>query len=97
MGTNTKGVESTQQEEITCPHHWLIDPPNGEFSTGKCKMCKETKQFRNSSIYNGWNGALKRAKAGTGHGLTKTQLIKKLAAEGKTLPDNPRIYEKEKR
>ena len=31
-----------------CPHHWLIDSPNGSTSTGVCKLCGAVKQFRNS-------------------------------------------------
>ena len=28
--------------------HWVIDPPNGPVSSGKCKKCGESKEFKNS-------------------------------------------------
>ena len=32
-----------------CPHHWMIETPNGETSTGSCKRCGATKAFLNYS------------------------------------------------
>ena len=32
-----------------CPHHWMIETPNGETSTGHCKRCGTTKAFLNYS------------------------------------------------
>jgi hypothetical protein len=32
-----------------CPHHWMIETPNGETSTGLCKRCGTTKAFLNYS------------------------------------------------
>ena len=79
----------------TCSHHWLIEEPNGEFSKGRCKKCNETRQFQNSLTRNsGWYKTIKESKVGKGHGMTKDQLINLLKSEGKTLPDNPRIYKK---
>jgi len=34
-------------EEVTCRHHWLIEPPNGPTSTGVCKICGATREFDN--------------------------------------------------
>lgn len=38
----------------TCRHHWVIASPNGATSAGRCKLCGETKEFRNSSG-EGWD------------------------------------------
>ena len=38
----------------TC--HWVIEPPNGPVSTGKCKKCGAQKEFKNSFEYNTWHG-----------------------------------------
>jgi hypothetical protein len=35
--------------EVTCRHHWLIEPPRGTLSKGHCKLCGEERQFRNSA------------------------------------------------
>ncbi len=40
----------------TCVHHWVIDPPNGAVSKGRCKVCGEEKEFRNSFEYSSWYG-----------------------------------------
>ena len=39
-----------------CVHHWVIDPPNGAVSEGRCKSCGEKKEFRNSFEYSSWYG-----------------------------------------
>jgi hypothetical protein len=39
-----------------CVHHWVIDPPNGAVSEGRCKACGEKKEFRNSFEYSSWYG-----------------------------------------
>ena len=38
----------------TC--HWVIEPPNGPVSMGKCKKCGTQKEFKNSFEYNTWHG-----------------------------------------
>ena len=38
----------------TC--HWVIEPPNGPVSMGKCKKCDVEKEFKNSFEYNTWHG-----------------------------------------
>jgi hypothetical protein len=30
-----------------CVHHWKIDPPEGPFSKGVCKLCNAEREFRN--------------------------------------------------
>ncbi|SVB69389.1 uncharacterized protein METZ01_LOCUS222243 [marine metagenome] len=37
-----------------CPHHWVIDTPNGPTSIGTCKMCGEKQEFVNSLMSVGW-------------------------------------------
>ena len=32
-----------------CAHHWVIASPDGEMSTGKCKVCGAVKEFPNSA------------------------------------------------
>jgi len=52
----------------TCRHHWIIESPHGALSDGRCKICGEERQFRNSasdyiwdddssSGYGRWGGA----------------------------------------
>lgn len=33
----------------TCRHHWIIETPRGALSDGRCKLCGEQRQFRNSA------------------------------------------------
>jgi hypothetical protein len=42
-------------EEPGCQHHWKIAPPNGATSLGKCKVCGEVREFRNSSADSIWD------------------------------------------
>jgi len=42
--------------------HWIIDPPNGPVSSGKCKKCGTEKEFKNSFEYNTWHGERPNAK-----------------------------------
>ena len=37
-----------------CPHHWVIDTPNGPTSTGTCKLCGAKQEFVNSLGSVGW-------------------------------------------
>ena len=39
-----------------CTHHWVIEPPNGAVSKGRCKDCGEIQEFRNSFEYSSWYG-----------------------------------------
>jgi hypothetical protein len=39
-----------------CRHHWLIDTPHGATSTGRCKVCGEIREFRNSAADTLWEG-----------------------------------------
>lgn len=33
----------------SCRHHWIIESPRGTLSDGRCKLCGEERQFRNST------------------------------------------------
>ncbi|MCH8198674.1 MAG: hypothetical protein IIA54_01210 [Chloroflexi bacterium] len=54
-------TQQTQQEteivgyiESDCPHHWVIDSPNGPTSTGTCRVCGEIREFKNSIQITSW-------------------------------------------
>ena len=32
---------------IECTHHWIIEPPDGPISIGRCKYCDSVKEFSN--------------------------------------------------
>ena len=32
----------------TCRHHWIIAEPGQRYSRGKCKLCKEERDFDNA-------------------------------------------------
>ena len=32
-------------EVVPCPHHWIIETPDGPISTGRCRMCGEEREF----------------------------------------------------
>ena len=36
-------------EAGACRHHWLIESPRGAVSNGRCKLCGEEREFRNSA------------------------------------------------
>ena len=44
---NVEGLPECGTEEVTCKHHWLIEPPNGRTSMGVCKICGATREFDN--------------------------------------------------
>ena len=37
-----------KEGKISHTHHWVLPPPNGPFSIGECKFCKEQTVMRNS-------------------------------------------------
>ena len=55
---STVAAVNEQPEALSdvCVHHWVIDPPNGAVSKGRCKACGEEKEFRNSFEYSSWYG-----------------------------------------
>ena len=59
-------VTGTNGKVKDCPmspngaHHWLIDPPNGPESGGKCKYCPSTTNGQKNSIqFSAWDRTLK--------------------------------------
>jgi len=44
-------------DAVTCPHHWLIEPPAGRTSIGTCRLCGATQMFSNilEYLYNNVN------------------------------------------
>ncbi len=50
-------VEQTDEELAPqCRHHWLIESPQGATSMGRCKVCGEAREFRNSAADTLWEG-----------------------------------------
>jgi hypothetical protein len=39
----------------TCVHQWVIEPPNGPTSQGKCRLCGDVRAFRNSLDITYWD------------------------------------------
>ncbi|MEX0762880.1 MAG: hypothetical protein WD208_08800 [Dehalococcoidia bacterium] len=52
----SKATDATAESEESCTHHWVIEPPNGAVSHGRCRVCGENKEFRNSFEYSSWYG-----------------------------------------
>jgi len=49
--------EAVAEPEVpTCRHHWVIDSPHGATSNGRCKVCNEVREFRNSAVDTLWEG-----------------------------------------
>ncbi len=48
--------ESEEQEVPQCRHHWVIETPHGATSIGRCKICSEIREFRNSAADTLWEG-----------------------------------------
>jgi hypothetical protein len=48
--------KSVEQEAPQCKHHWVIESPHGATSLGRCKLCHEVREFRNSSVDTLWEG-----------------------------------------
>ena len=45
-----------QPEVPVCRHHWVIESPHGATSFGRCKLCREVREFRNSAVDTLWEG-----------------------------------------
>tara|TARA_Y100001970_G_scaffold195878_1_gene238126 strand:+ start:7964 stop:8191 length:228 start_codon:yes stop_codon:yes gene_type:complete len=57
----SKSTDKPEKSTNTCIEngetcHWVIEPPNGPVSMGKCKKCGTQKEFKNSFEYNTWHG-----------------------------------------
>ena len=50
-------IDSPEELEVaTCRHHWVIESPHGATSIGRCKVCTEVREFRNSAADTLWEG-----------------------------------------
>ena len=49
LAMKTKGGLVLEKPDTNnlCKHHWLIEPANGPFSRGRCKLCGAEKLFDN--------------------------------------------------
>ena len=60
MASNKDEKKVASEESSACltggSCHWVIEPPNGPTSIGKCKKCGTEREFRNSFEYNTWHG-----------------------------------------
>ena len=45
--TLTAPVPESEAPVLACAHYWVIQPADGPFSTGSCRTCGETKDFKN--------------------------------------------------
>ena len=54
-----KAARKTARKRAIKPHghHWQIEAPNGPVSTGRCRICGTTQEFRNSSEDSIWDAA----------------------------------------
>lgn len=54
----------THQDQTVsdCTHFWMIDKPNGPTSQGRCTLCGETSEFKNSMPGSGWDRESPQAK-----------------------------------
>jgi hypothetical protein len=53
MGSKTAVKERRPEADAPaqmdeCRHHWIIESPHGALSGGRCKICGEEREFRNS-------------------------------------------------
>lgn len=53
------GASSVSTAVAACAHHWRIEMPCGPTSTGRCKLCGETREFKNSQDDYGIYGSYK--------------------------------------
>lgn len=64
--TARRRVQEKEEEVPTtdeCVHQWMIDPPAGPTSEGHCKLCGETRAFKNSLEISYWDSQRKKANA----------------------------------
>lgn len=61
--------------EATCRHHWLIETPRGSLSKGRCKLCGEERQFRNSATDYVWDDDSSSTGYGSWRGLGPTPSV----------------------
>jgi hypothetical protein len=92
-----KKATATEQPEATaegCVHHWVIDPPNGAVSKGRCKACGEEREFRNSFEYSSWYGNKSPGAKGRANGPQKSEAAASETPKAKTSPAEKPAAEK---
>ena len=52
-------VEALQAVD-SCVHHWVLEPPRGELTSGRCKKCGEERQFTGETSYRIGRGSSRR-------------------------------------
>lgn len=52
---DTQAADNSEEGGSDCAHHWNIESPSGPTSIGTCKVCGETREFRNSIPGGGWD------------------------------------------
>ena len=57
-------VKDEEQAQITCIHHWLIDPPDSPTSMGVCLKCGAEREFRNYFAHSIWESESEAADGG---------------------------------
>ena len=40
-------VQEVSEGSLVCRHHWLIQAADGPISNGVCRICGETREFKN--------------------------------------------------
>ena len=58
-----------------CRHHWIIEAPRGALSTGRCKLCGEERQFRNSASDYIWDDDSSSSGYGTWRAVRSTPKV----------------------
>lgn len=76
---NATETEQPEAKTTGCKHHWIIDPPNGAVSKGRCKACGEEQEFRNSFEYSSWYGNKSPGARGGAKGAASTAAAKPAA------------------
>ena len=41
-------ASTSMVSNVICAHHWVIETPAGPLSHGRCKLCGQDREFRNS-------------------------------------------------
>ncbi|HLF79093.1 MAG TPA: hypothetical protein VJB57_16550 [Dehalococcoidia bacterium] len=49
-------ILADEEQAPVCRHHWVIETPHGATSLGRCKICLEVREFRNSAADTLWEG-----------------------------------------
>jgi len=50
-----KNTKAESADDEPCIHHWIIDPPDGQISMGRCKRCGQEREFYNYVACSQWD------------------------------------------